>query len=220
LPEQNLISISNSQRIPLPEGNFIATIQHGLPETLLVPADVVPSYVAFLGRICPEKRPDRAIRIARAAGEHLKLAAKVDRVDAEYFATEIEPLLGEHAEMIGEINDAAKSGFLSGAKALLMPIDWPEPFGLVMIEAMACGTPVIAYNHGSVPEIIEHGVTGFIVGNEAEAVAALGQIHALDRGRIRARFEERFTARRMAQDYVDTYETLVVPQEKRLRLVN
>jgi glycosyltransferase involved in cell wall biosynthesis len=220
LPEQNLISISNAQRIPLPEGNFIQTVYHGLPEELLMPADVVPYYVAFLGRICPEKRPDRAIRIARAAGEHLKLAAKVDRVDAEYFGAEIEPLLGADAEMIGEINDAAKSGFLSGAKALLMPIDWPEPFGLVMIEAMACGTPVIAYNHGSVPEIIEHGVTGFIVGNEAEAVAALGQIHTLDRKRIRARFEERFTARRMAQDYVDVYDTLIVPQEQRLRLVN
>jgi len=219
LPEQNLISISNSQRIPLPEANFIATIQHGLPKNLLNPSDVVPSYVAFLGRICPEKRPDRAIRIARGAGQHLKLAAKVDRVDAEYFNAEIAPLLGADAELIGEINDTTKSAFLSGAKALLMPIDWPEPFGLVMIEAMACGTPVIAYNHGSVPEIIEHGVTGFIVGNEAEAAAALGQIDTLDRRLIRERFEARFTAARMAQDYVDTYETLIVPQEQRLRLV-
>jgi glycosyltransferase involved in cell wall biosynthesis len=219
LPEHNLISISNAQRIPLPEANFIATIQHGLPENLLNPVNIAPSYVAFLGRICPEKRPDRAIRIALAAGEHLKLAAKIDRVDAAYFAEEIAPLLGPDAELIGEINDAAKAEFLSGAKALLMPIDWPEPFGLVMIEAMACGTPVIAYNHGSVPEIIEHGVTGFIVGNEAEAVAALGQIHSLDRGMIRARFEERFTANRMATDYVDIYERLLVPQEKQLRLV-
>jgi glycosyltransferase involved in cell wall biosynthesis len=181
--------------------------------------EVVPSYIAFLGRICPEKRPDRAIRIARAARQHLKLAAKVDRVDAEYFNTEIAPLLGEDAELIGEINDSAKPEFLSGAKALLMPIDWPEPFGLVMIEAMACGTPVIAYNHGSVPEIIEHGVTGFIVGNEAEAVAALAQVHTLDRKRVRERFEARFTANRMAQDYVDIYESLMVPQEKQLRLV-
>jgi glycosyltransferase involved in cell wall biosynthesis len=219
LPDQNLISISNAQRIPLPEANFIATIQHGLPENLLKPSDTAPSYLAFLGRICPEKRPDRAIRIARAAGEHLKLAAKIDNADAEYFATEIAPLLGADAELIGEINDAAKSEFLSGAKALLMPIDWPEPFGLVMIEAMACGTPVIAYNHGSVPEIIDHGVTGFIVGNEAEAVAALRQIHTLDRQLIRARFEARFTARRMAMDYVETYEGLMLPQEKQLRLV-
>jgi glycosyltransferase involved in cell wall biosynthesis len=219
LPEQNLISISHAQRIPLPETNFIATIQHGLPENLLNPSDIAPSYVAFLGRICPEKRPDRAIRIARAAGEHLKLAAKIDRVDVEYFGAEIAPLLGTDAELIGEINDAAKSEFLSGAKALLMPIDWPEPFGLVMIEAMACGTPVIAYNHGSVPEIIEHGVTGFIVGNEAEAVVALEQIHTLNRKRIRARFEARFTARRMARDYVDIYETLIVPQKQHLRLV-
>jgi glycosyltransferase involved in cell wall biosynthesis len=149
----------------------------------------------------------------------LKLAAKIDNADAEYFATEIAPLLGAGAELIGEINDAAKSEFLSGAKALLMPIDWPEPFGLVMIEAMACGTPVIAYNHGSVPEIIDHGVTGFIVGNEAEAAAALAQIHTLDRKRIRARFEARFTARRMAMDYVETYEGLMLPQEKQLRLV-
>jgi glycosyltransferase involved in cell wall biosynthesis len=219
LPTQNLISISNSQRIPLNEANFIATVHHGLPETLLTPRDVTRSYVAFLGRICPEKRPDRAIRIARAAGQRLQLAAKVDKVDADYFSAEIAPLLGDDAQMIGEINDAQKPDFLSGAKALLMPIDWPEPFGLVMIEAMACGTPVIAYNHGSVPEIIEHGVTGFIVGNEAEAVAALNQIETLDRGRIRARFEERFTARRMAQDYVEVFESLLMPQEARLRLV-
>jgi glycosyltransferase involved in cell wall biosynthesis len=219
LPTQNLISISNSQRIPLNEANFIATVHHGLPETLLTPRDVTRSYVAFLGRICPEKRPDRAIRIARAAGQRLRLAAKVDKVDADYFSAEIAPLLGDDAQMIGEINDARKPDFLSGAKALLMPIDWPEPFGLVMIEAMACGTPVIAYNHGSVPEIIEHGVTGFIVGNEAEAVAALNQIETLDRGRIRARFEERFTARRMAQDYVEVFESLLMPQEARLRLV-
>jgi glycosyltransferase involved in cell wall biosynthesis len=219
LPKQNLISISNSQRIPLNEANFIATVHHGLPETLLTPRDVTRSYVAFLGRICPEKRPDRAIRIARAAGQRLQLAAKVDKVDADYFNAEIAPLLGDDAQMIGEINDAQKPDFLSGAKALLMPIDWPEPFGLVMIEAMACGTPVIAYNHGSVPEIIEHGVTGFIVGNEAEAVAALNQIETLDRGRIRARFEERFTAKRMAQDYVEVFESLLMPQEARLRLV-
>jgi glycosyltransferase involved in cell wall biosynthesis len=220
LPKQNLISISNSQRRPLPEANFIATIPHGLPENLLTPDETItPSYIAFLGRICPEKRPDRAIRIARQAGIALKLAAKVDRVDAEYFVAEIEPMLCGGAELIGEINDSQKSAFLSGAKALIMPIDWPEPFGLVMIEAMACGTPVIAYNHGSVPEVIEHGVTGFIVGNEAEAVAAIHQIPSLDRAKIRARFEARFTARRMAENYVEAYHALSVRQQPRLHLV-
>jgi len=219
LPAQNLVSISNSQRTPLREANFIATVLHGLPVNLLMPSPVEPSYVAFLGRICPEKRPDRAIRIAHGAGEKLKLAAKVDKVDLEYFTTTIEPMLGPDAELIGEINDAAKSTYLSGAKALLMPIDWPEPFGLVMIEAMACGTPVIAFNHGSVPEVIEDGVTGFIVSNEAEAIEALKNIGQLDRNAIRARFEERFTARRMAEDYLETYESLTVPKRARLSLV-
>jgi glycosyltransferase involved in cell wall biosynthesis len=219
LPRQNLVSISDSQRLPLPEANFIATIHHGLPETLLRPVPGRQSYVAFLGRICPEKRPDRAINISRAAGKSLKIAAKVDKVDRDYFHAEIEPMLGRDAELVGEINDGEKSAFLSGAEALLMPIDWPEPFGLVMIEAAACGTPVIAYRHGSVPEVIEDGVTGFIVDNEAEAVAALGRVHLLDRARIRRVFEERFTARRMAEDYVATYESLVVPKPEKLRLV-
>jgi len=219
LPAQNLVSISDSQRLPLPEANFIATIHHGLPEFLLRPVSTRRNYVAFLGRICPEKRPDRAINIARAAGKSLKLAAKVDRVDRDYFGAVIEPMLGLDAELVGEINDGEKSAFLSGAEALLMPIDWPEPFGLVMIEAAACGTPVIAYDHGSVPEVIEDGVTGFIVRDEAEAVAALGRVHLLDRARIRRVFEARFTARRMAADYVATYEQLVVPKTERLRLV-
>ncbi len=190
-----------------------------LPVDLHTPTSTTPSYVAFLGRICPEKRPDRAIRIASAAGEVLQLAAKVDRVDEAYFNSEIVPMLGQHAKLVGEIGDAEKSRFLSNAKALLMPIDWPEPFGLVMIEAMACGTPVIAYNHGSVPEIIEDGITGFIVSNEAEAVAALQRVHTLNRSNIRKRFEARFTASRMAQDYVDIYELLVVPQQQPLQLV-
>jgi glycosyltransferase involved in cell wall biosynthesis len=219
LPPQNLVSISDSQRLPLPEQKFIATIHHGLPENLLRPMPVTPSYVAFLGRICPEKRPDRAVTIARAAGKHLKIAAKVDRVDRDYFGQTIAPMLGPDAELVGEINDGAKSDFLSGAEALLMPIDWPEPFGLVMIEAAACGTPVIAYNHGSVPEVIENGVTGFIVETEAQAIAALGRAHTLDRKRIREIFEARFTARRMARDYVGTYESLAVPRTERLRLV-
>ncbi len=163
-PDVPLVSISDAQRAPLPNSNFIATVQHGLPEDLLTPRDVTPSYLAFLGRICPEKRPDRAIRIARAAGIPLKIAAKVDKVDESYFRDTIQPMIdGRDVELIGEINDAEKPDFLSGAIALLVPIDWPEPFGLVMIEAMACGTPVIAFNRGSVPEIIEHGVSGLIV---------------------------------------------------------
>jgi glycosyltransferase involved in cell wall biosynthesis len=219
LPCQNLVSISNSQRSPLPEANFIATVLHGLPVDLLMPSPVEPSYVAFLGRICPEKRPDRAIRIAHGAGEKLKLAAKVDKVDLDYFNSTIAPMLGPDAELIGEINDGAKSVFLSGAKALLMPIDWPEPFGLVMIEAMACGTPVIAYGHGSVPEVIEDGITGFIVHDEAEAIEALQRVDTLDRDLIRRRFESRFTARRMAEDYLETYQSLILPKTRRLSLV-
>ncbi|MHB1303004.1 MAG: glycosyltransferase family 4 protein [Acidiphilium sp.] len=219
LPPMNVVSISDNQRLPLPEANFVRTVHHGLPEHLLTPMPAEQNYLAFLGRICPEKRPDRAIRIARAAGIPLKLAAKVDRVDAEYHETTIEPMLGPDAELIGEIDDRFKPDFLSGAKGLLMPIDWPEPFGLVMIEAMACGTPVIAYNHGSVPEIIEDGVTGFIVENEAEAVAAVAKLDTLSRARVRAEFERRFSARRMAEDYLATYESLLVPRTERLRLV-
>ncbi|HQT85528.1 MAG: glycosyl transferase [Acidiphilium sp. 37-64-53] len=219
LPPMSVVSISDSQRLPLPEANFIATIHHGLPEYLLTPRPTTQDYVAFLGRICPEKRPDRAIRIARAAGINLRLAAKVDRADIDYHESTIKPMLGPDADLIGEIDDRNKPEFLSGAKALLMPIDWPEPFGLVMIEAMACGTPVIAYGHGSVPEIIEDGVTGFIVSSEEEAVAALRRIDDLSRTRIRAEFERRFTARRMAEDYLDTYERLMVPKSDRLRLV-
>ncbi len=218
LPVMNLISISDAQRLPLPEANFIATVQHGLPKDLLSPREGSRDYVAFLGRICPEKRPDRAIRIARAAGVDLRLAAKVDRVDDAYFETDIKPLLGPDACLIGEIGEAEKSDFLSGARALLMPIDWPEPFGLVMIEAMACGTPVIAWRRGSVPEIVEDGVTGFIVENEAEAIMALSRVHELSAARIRATFEARFTARRMAEDYLDIYEALAQQCDEQLRL--
>ena len=153
------------------------TVLHGLPADLLTPQPAVPSYLAFLGRICPEKRPDRAIRIARASGIPLKIAAKIDRVDAEYFESIIKPMIAEGGvELVGEINEQQKPAFLSGARALLMPIDWPEPFGLVMIEAMACGTPIIAYNHGSVPEIIDDGVTGFIVEDEMSAIAAVRRL--------------------------------------------
>jgi glycosyltransferase involved in cell wall biosynthesis len=187
---------------------------------LLTPRRVAPRYLAFLGRICPEKRPDIAIRIARRVGIPLKLAAKIDRVDEDYFRDMIQPMIdGTSVELIGEINDAEKPDFLSGAVGLLLPIDWPEPFGLVMIEAMACGTPVIAFNRGSVPEIIEHGVTGFIVENEEQAVAAVSKLERLSRSTIRQRFERRFTARRMAEEYVSLYHRLAVKARPALRVV-
>ncbi len=219
-PNVPLVSISDAQRLPLPESNFIATVQHGLPVDLLRPRNVTPSYLAFLGRICPEKRPDRAIRIARAAGIPLKIAAKVDRVDEAYFRDTIRPMIdGRNVEMIGEISDAEKPDFLSGAMALLVPIDWPEPFGLVMIEAMACGTPVIAFNRGSVPEIIEHGVTGMIVEDEAEAIAAIRQVADLSRAEVRRCFEHRFSAERMAEDYLALYRRLAARVRPALRVV-
>jgi glycosyltransferase involved in cell wall biosynthesis len=219
-PEAPLVSISDAQRAPVPDANFIATVQHGLPADLLTPRKVTPSYLAFLGRICPEKRPDRAIRIARQAGIKLKIAAKVDRVDEDYFRDTIRPMIdGRDVELIGEINDAEKPDFLSGAIALLVPIDWPEPFGLVMIEAMACGTPVIAFNRGSVPEIVEHGVTGMIVDDEASAVAAIPRVAAMSRAAVRRSFEQRFTAERMAEDYLALYRRLAVRTRPTLRIV-
>ncbi len=219
-PAAPVVSISDAQRRPLPEANFIGTVYHGLPLDLLTPRPVKPGYLAFLGRISPEKAPDRAIRIARRAGIPLKIAAKVDRVDEEYYRAKIRPLIdGRHVEMIGEIGDAAKPEFLAGASALLLPIDWPEPFGLVMIEAMACGTPVIAFPAGSVPEIIEDGRTGFIVRDEREAVAALGRLSTLSRAAIRARFEERFSVERMAADYLTLYRGLIARARPRLRAV-
>jgi glycosyltransferase involved in cell wall biosynthesis len=219
-PEAPLVSISDAQRAPVPDANFIATVQHGLPADLLTPRKVTPSYLAFLGRICPEKRPDRAIRIARQAGIKLKIAAKVDRVDEDYFRDTIRPMIdGRDVELIGEINDAEKPDFLSGAIALLVPIDWPEPFGLVMIEAMACGTPVIAFNRGSVPEIVEHGVTGMIVENEAAAVAAIPRVTSMSRAAVRRSFEQRFTAERMAEDYLALYRRLAVRTRPTLRIV-
>jgi glycosyltransferase involved in cell wall biosynthesis len=215
-----LISISDAQRRPLPRGNFIGTVHHGLPPDLLTPLPVPRDYLAFLGRICPEKSPDRAIRIARAAGIKLKIAAKVDRADREYFETTIRPMIdGDQIEMIGEIGDAEKPAFLSGAKALLLPIDWPEPFGLVMIEAMACGTPTIAFPAGSVPEVIDHGVTGYVVHDESAAVAAVTRLDQLNEAAIRDRFETRFTARRMAEDYVALYRRMALKTRPALRVV-
>ena len=219
-PNAPLVSISDNQRLPLPQARYVATVHHGLPVNLLTPQAVKQEYLAFLGRIAPEKGPDRAIRIARAAGIPLKIAAKVDKVDQVYFDTIIRPLMaGGGVEMIGEINDAQKPEFLSGAIGLLMPIDWPEPFGLVMIEAMACGTPVIAFNHGSVPEIVEQGISGFIVNDEAGAVAAVGRLGELSRHTVRSRFEARFTAQRMAEDYLRIYHTLAGEDRSVLRAI-
>jgi glycosyltransferase involved in cell wall biosynthesis len=213
-PNVPVVSISNSQRRPLPQAHYLSTVYHGLPNELLLPQDnMKPEYLAFLGRMSPEKGPDRAIRIARACGVLLKMAAKVDSADRPYFDTVIRPMLsGGGVEMVGEISDAEKPAFLSGAMALLMPIDWPEPFGLVMIEAMACGVPVIAFNRGSVTEIIEDGHTGFIVEDEIGAVAAVCRLSHLSRKNVRAEFLRRFTARRMAEDYLTIYRSLIVAQ--------
>jgi glycosyltransferase involved in cell wall biosynthesis len=205
-----LVSISDDQRKPLPLAKFMTTIHHGIPANLHRPLFEKGSYLAFLGRISPEKRPDRAIRIARAAGIPLKIAAKVDKIDEDYFRNDILPLIeGPGVEFIGEINEREKAQFLSEAAALLFPVDWPEPFGVVMIEAMACGTPVLAFRCGSIPEVIEDGVTGKVVDSEQEAVAALPEILSYDRHAVRQRFEERFTATRMAKDYVSTYRQLL-----------
>jgi glycosyltransferase involved in cell wall biosynthesis len=208
--EMPLISISDAQRAPIPKANFIGTIHHGVPADLHQPV-IRPrgGYLAFIGRISPEKRPDRAVAIASALGIPLKIAAKIDRKDAQYFHDKIEPLLGPGVEFVGEINEKAKSDFLGEAFALLFPIDWPEPFGLAMIEAMACGTPVLAFRHGSVPEIIDENVTGAIVDTVEEAIAALPRVMALDRSAVRRRFEQRFTAQRMAQDYVNAYRRVL-----------
>ncbi len=205
-----LVSISNAQRKPVPRAGWVRTIHHGLPEQSLVPRPVKPSYFAFLGRISPEKGIDAAIRIAQHCGVPLKIAAKVDKVDIDYFESEIRPLLqSPEVEYIGEIADGEKSDFLSGATCLLAPADWPEPFGLVLIEAMACGCPVIAYSRGAIPEVIENGVTGFVVDDEAGALAATEQLSTLSRPAIRKRFERRFTARRMATDYLAVYRDLI-----------
>jgi glycosyltransferase involved in cell wall biosynthesis len=205
-----VISISDAQRTPLPNARWVATIPHGLPDRLLRFHSGPNSYLAFLGRISPEKRVDRAIAIADALGWPLKIAAKVDRADAEYFEQEIQPLLDNPlVDFIGEIGEADKDSFLGGARALLFPIDWPEPFGLVMIEALACGTPVVAIRGGSVEEIIEHGVSGYIVDTLDEAIEATSQVDAIDRRACRRAFERRFTSRRMAEDHVAIYERVI-----------
>lgn len=205
-----VVSISDSQREPLPHANYIDTVYHGIPERMLLPGFGAGGYLAFLGRISPEKAPDAAIRIAAKAGMPLKIAAKVDKVDEEYFAARIEPMLrAAHVEFIGEIADDQKGEFLGNAAGLLFPIAWREPFGLAMIEAMACGTPVIAMRNGSVPEVVAEGVTGFVVDDEDEAAAAATNLRRLDRARIRRVFEQRFTARRMAEDYLNLYRRVI-----------
>jgi glycosyltransferase involved in cell wall biosynthesis len=208
-PAMPLVSISESQRAPLLEANWLATIHHGLPPGPMPEEKQVQSYLAFLGRIAPDKRPDRAIEIAKRAGIPLKIAAKVDPADTEYFENIIRPQLDHPLiEFIGEIGDHEKREFLGKALALLFPIDWPEPFGLVMIEAMREGTPTIAWRCGSVPEVIEEGVTGYIVDSIDDAVRALGPAFALSRHLVRRRFEARFTASRMARNYLAAYEGL------------
>jgi glycosyltransferase involved in cell wall biosynthesis len=215
-----VVSISNSQRRPVPQAHWVRTVHHGLPEELLRPQPVKPSYLAFLGRIAPEKRVDIAIHVAEHVGMPLKIAAKIDKADRDYYEEEIRDLIDSPCvEYIGEIGDHEKSDFLSGAVALLVPIDWPEPFGLVIIEAMACGTPVIAFNRGSVPELIDEGVTGFIVEDEAGMIGAVDRLAHLSRPAIRKRFEERFTARRMALDYLSAYRSLMESGTPRLRIV-
>jgi glycosyltransferase involved in cell wall biosynthesis len=217
-----VISISDAQRHPLPQAKWLTTVYHGLPEMRYTPQPVEQTYLAFLGRISPEKRVDTAIRIAGRCGMKIKIAAKVDSADREYFEREIAPLMElPYVEFIGEIDDGQKADFLSGAHALLFPIDWPEPFGLVMIESMACGTPVIAFNRGAVPEVVDEGVTGFIVEDEIGAVAAVNRLHTVSREGVRKRFEERFTSHRMAQQYVDAYQAVVRAQKRsRFKLID
>lgn len=212
-PQYPLVSISDDQRRPLTSANWAGTVHHGMTADIYEFNATPKGYLAFLGRISPEKRPDRAIAIAKSLGKTLKIAAKVDAADLRYFQDKIEPLiLGDPLiEFVGEIGDAEKSEFLGGADALLFPIDWPEPFGLVMIEAMACGTPVVAFACGSVPEVIEHGVTGFIVRTDGEAVDAAGQAANLDRREVRRQFELKYSATAMAQRYLNLYARLGAP---------
>jgi glycosyltransferase involved in cell wall biosynthesis len=218
-PTHPMVSISNSQRAPLPWINWRATVHHGLPLDLYSLHLQPQEYFAFVGRISPEKRADRAVEIARACEVPLRIAAKVDAADRAYFDSIIEPLLDDSlVSFVGEIGDEAKNDFIGNARALLMPIDWPEPFGLVMIESMACGTPVIAYANGSVPEVIDHGVTGFVVENQEQAIAAARDIGQIDRRRCRQVFEQRFSAGVMARRYLEVYRELVGTRSSNARI--
>lgn len=212
-----LVSISDAQRLPLRRATWLRTVHHGISAELFpFQQESRGGYLAFLGRISPEKRPDLAIRLARRAGLPLKIAAKVDRADAHYFETTVKPLLQQpQIEYIGEIDDSQKAEFLGGASALLFPVDWPEPFGLVMIEAMACGTPTIAWNRGAVPEIIESGVSGYIVDSETEALEAIARIPTLSRLAVRRAFERSFMATVMARSYLDVYRHLLYSRAAR-----
>lgn len=208
-PDAPFVSISDSQREPLPSAKWLATVYHGFPPDLLRPTFEPGRYLAFLGRLAPEKGPEAAIRVAQAAGMSLRIAAKLPRGEQRFFGERIEPKIdGEQTQLVGEVNERTKERFLADAAALLFPIDWPEPFGLVMIEAMACGTPVVAFRRGSVSEVIEHGVSGFIVDNEAEAVDAVKRIGTLDRRLVRKAFESRFTAAQMVSGYLKCYQAL------------
>jgi glycosyltransferase involved in cell wall biosynthesis len=219
-PGASFVSISDNQRRQLPDAKWIGTIQHGLPSSLFRPSYEPGSYLAFLGRLTAEKGPEDAIRIAQATGMPLRIAAKIPRAETAFFKKQLQPHIdGERVTLVGEVDDAKKQPFLTGAAALLFPIDWPEPFGLVMIEAMACGTPVIAYRSGSVPEVIENDVTGFIVDGEEEAISAVRELPRLDRRTIRSRFEERFTAVRMASAYEARYRELVAETGAGARLL-
>lgn len=215
-----LVSISNSQREPLPGVNWQATIHHGIPEDQYQPSFQTGKYLAFVGRISPEKRVERAIEIARRVDMPLRISAKIAEPDRAYYQEQIAPLMKHPlVEFLGEIGEEEKQELLANAYALLFPIDWPEPFGLVMVEAMACGTPVIAFRRGAVPEVVEHGVTGFIVDSLDEAIHAVEAVPFFDRAACHARFLERFTAERMARQYLEVYERLMRPRELESRLV-
>jgi glycosyltransferase involved in cell wall biosynthesis len=219
--EMPVVSISNAQRQPLTWINWQGTVHHGMPESIFAPRFGAGHYLAFLGRISPEKGVDHAIEIAKRAGMPLKIAAKVDRADKSYFESHVKPLLDHKLiEFVGEISDLEKNEFLGNASALLFPIDWSEPFGIVLIEAMACGLPVIAYPLGSVPEIIEDGVSGFLVHNVEEATGALENLSAIDRRKCRRAFEDRFSAKRMAQDYLTIYDRIIKREPESIALTD
>jgi len=217
---QPVISISKSQRKPLPQANWVGNVHHGLPIDLLKPGKGTGNYLAFLGRVSPEKGLESAISIAIAAGLPLKVAAKIDKADKEYYEDKVRKLFDHPlVEYIGEVNEKQKQRFLGNAMALLFPINWEEPFGMVLIEAMACGTPVIAFNRGSVPEIIENGRNGFLVATEKQAIKALDQLHKIDRKEVRFHFEERFSSRRMMLDYLKIYEKQVSKARSKVKTI-